>query len=55
MLHWYQFQRDVGDCGKKGERPDQTQSDLKKKGGRKKRKEALFDEAEKFTMGESTV
>lgn len=27
MLHWYQFQRDVGDCGKKGERADQTDSD----------------------------
>ncbi|CAN0095220.1 unnamed protein product, partial [Bubo scandiacus] len=27
MLHWYQFQRDVGDCGKKGERADQTESD----------------------------
>ncbi|KAF4787885.1 hypothetical protein TURU_165051 [Turdus rufiventris] len=27
MHHWYQFQRDVGDCGKKGERADQTESD----------------------------
>lgn len=55
MLHWYQFQRDVGDCGKKGERADQTESELKKKKRKKKgRKEALFDEAEKFTMGEST-
>lgn len=27
MHHWYQFQRDVGDCGKKGERADQTKSD----------------------------
>lgn len=27
MLHWYQFQCDAGDCGKKGERADQTESD----------------------------
>lgn len=56
MHHWYQFQRDVGDCGKKGERADQTESDLNNnnKKNRKKRKEALFDEAEKFTMREST-
>lgn len=41
---------------KKGERADQTEPELKKKKAKKKkgRKEALFDEAEKFTMGEST-
>lgn len=54
MLHWYQFQHDVGDCGKKGERADQTESDLKGKKKKEKIKEAGFDEAEKFTMEEST-
>ena len=52
MLHWYQFQHDVGDCGEKGERTDQTESDFKKI-KREKKKETLFDEAEKHN-GEST-
>lgn len=44
MHHWYQFQRDVGDCGKKGERADQTESDLNnnKKKNRKKKKRGSF-------------
>lgn len=43
MHHWYQFQRDMGDCGKKGERADQTESDLKKKKriGKKKEKSSF--------------